>query len=457
MKKKITLFASVLLVMVWGTPRLCAVPTENDEAIPEVLKPAMNDYNVGLEHLKANRHTEALASFQKALLQAEAAKTSQARTIASSAANNAGNLLMFQGKAPDAEKMYRRAAAADPHHALAINNLGVVLLKQGKLEEAVKTFELAVKTDPGQGRALNNLASLLLQAGNLKLAAKYLATSLKLNPQNQRQTLLLTARLYDKAGSKPEAQDKLWASLVKTTDGSPNARLLLASEFLQAGLLAQAERRIDDLIKEKPDWPEARLQQARLRILQGRETEAIQTLRELIPLLPKESVRADLAGLLARVGKPAEAETLAREAVALSPKEASAWFALGRAQEKLGKYGEAEKSYYEAVRLDRGQASAWNNLGILAARREDVETALTCYLAALFADPYNTEVQYNLGRSLVISKTDFERGVRLLMTASNGSGEAATRAKRFLADLDTISKGGDPKWTAAETRTNERR
>lgn len=457
MKRNNALFASVLLATAWGTPRLYAAPAETDEAIPATLKPAMNDYDTGLEHLKANRHTEALASFRKALAQAESVKTPQARTVVSCAANNAGNLLMLQGKAPEGEKMYRQAAAADPQHALAINNLGVALLKQGKLEEAIKTFELAVKTDPGQGLALNNLASLLLQAGNLKLAAKYLAASLKLNPQNQRQTLLLTARLYDKAGSKPEAQDKLWTSLVKTTDGSANARLLLASEFLQTGLLTQADRRISDLIKEKPNWPEARLQQARLRVLQGRETEAIKTLRELIPLLPKESVRADLAGLLARTGKPAEAELLAREAVALSPKEADAWFALGRAQEKLGKHGEAEKSYYEAVRLNRGQANAWNNLGILAARREDVETALTCYLAALFADPYNTEAQYNLGRSLVISKTDFERGVRLLMTASTGSGEAAMRAKQFLADLEKISKGGDPKWTAAETRPNERR
>jgi len=76
---------------------------------------------------------------------------------------------------------------------------------------------------------------------------------------------------------------------------------------------------------------------------------------------------------------------------------------------------------------------------------------------ALFADPGSTEAQYNLGRSLVISKTDFERGVRLLLTASGGSGEAAVRAKKFLDDLDTLAKGGDPKWKKADATTQERR
>lgn len=458
MKPHVLCACAALLTAFCGVPRLSGAPAAGAKTeIPEPLRPAMTDYDKGLELLASKRHDEALAAFLKALALSEAVKDPAARTIASSAANNAGNLLMLQGKASEAEKLYRRSAAADPQHALAINNLGVSLLKQGKTEEAVKTFELAVKTDPQQGLALNNLASLLIQAGNLKLAAQYLATSLKLNPQNQRQTLLLTARLYDKAGSKPEAQDKLWQSLVNTTDKTPKARLLLASDYLQAGLLDQADRRLDGLLKEKPDWPEARLQQARLRALQGREAEAVKALRELVPLLPKESVRADLAGLLVKAGTPAEAEALAREAIRDFPKDAAGWFVLGRAQEKLGQHAEAEKSYYEAVRLDRGLANAWNNLGILAARREDVKTALTCYVNALFADPQNTEAQYNLGRSLVISKTDFERGVRLLVTASSGSGEAAARAKRFLADLETLSKGGDPKWKTADAKIKERR
>ena len=448
-----------VLTTAFFTPRLCgAADAGANGNTPEAVRNAMADYDAGLALLKAKRHNEALAAFRKALEKAGAVKEPAGRTVASVAANNAGNLLMLQGKAADAETLYRRAVASDAKHALAINNLGVALLKQGKTREALQTFEKAVKTDPRQGLALNNLASLLIQAGNLKVAAKYLATSLKLNPKNQRQTLLLTARLYDKADSKPEAQDKLWQSLVNTTDGSPNARLRLASEYLQAGLLPQTERIFNGLLKEKPEWPEARLQQARLRALQGRDAEAVKALRELIPLLPKEpAAKTDLAGLLIKTGNLSEAESLAREATRNFPADPAGWFVLGRSQEKLGRHLEAEKCYFEATRLDRGFANAWNNLGILAARREDVKTALTCYMNALFADPGNTEAQYNLGRSLVISKTDFERGVRLLVTASSGSGEAAARAKKFLADLETLSKGGDPGWKTADAKTKERR
>ncbi len=312
-----------VLLTAFCAPRLCGAPDAGTKGnTPEAAKDAMNDYDAGLALLKANRHNEALAAFRNALEKAEAVKEPVGRTVASVAANNAGNLLMLQNKASDAETLFRRAVAADPKHALAINNLGVALLKQGKTQEALQTFEQAVKTDPRQGLALNNLASLLIQAGNLKLAAKHLATSLKLNPKNQRQTLLLTARLYDKADSKPEAQDKLWQSLVNTTDGSPDARLHLACEYLQAGLFPQAERVFNGLLKEKPEWPEA---------------------------------------------------------------------------------------------------------------------------------------QYNLGRLLVISKTDFERGVRLLTTASSGSGETAEQAKKFLADIESLSKGGDPEWKAADAKKKERR
>ena len=68
------------------------------------------------------------------------------------------------------------------------------------------------------------------------------------------------------------------------------------------------------------------------------------------------------------------------------------------------------------------------------------------------ADPLDAEAQYNLGRALVISKKDHERGVRLLFSAAQGRGEAAERAKKLIDDLEKIAKGVDPGWKAADKR-----
>ena len=50
------------------------------------------------------------------------------------------------------------------------------------------------------------------------------------------------------------------------------------------------------------------------------------------------------------------------------------------------------------------------------------------------------------------TRKDHERGVRLLFSAAKGGGEAAERAKKFIADLETIAKDGDPGWKAADKR-----
>ena len=95
---------------------------------------------------------------------------------------------------------------------------------------------------------------------------------------------------------------------------------------------------------------------------------------------------------------------------------------------------------------DPQYADAWNNLGILAAKREDPSAALKCFFSAFFADPYNIEIRYNLGRTLVVTKKDYEKGIRLVMAAEKGSGPAAAKARQFIADLETIAAGGDPGW-----------
>ena len=65
---------------------------------------------------------------------------------------------------------------------------------------------------------------------------------------------------------------------------------------------------------------------------------------------------------------------------------------------------------------------------------------------AVDADPSYADAKYNLGRALIITKTDYKGGVRLLFSVASGKGEAAEKAQKFIHDLEVINSGEDPGW-----------
>ncbi len=434
---------SVVVLMATLTPIARGAQTENMP--PEVVKPAMKAYDLGLEMEKANRPDAALGSYREAIQEAEKIADAPAKTVLTAAANNAGTILLAQGRVEEAEAMFRKAVKADPQHALAINNLAAALLRQKKLDEAIATYEQAIKADPKHGMALNNLARLLITAKDYPAAAKVLSASMKLNPINMRETLLLTSVVYEKMERKQEDKDALWRVLLATTDKTPVAQLNLIKELFKAGARQQPTQLLAEALKKNPDWPEARLFQARVQMLEGKNEVALKTLQELLPKMPQDfTVRQDAIALLTQSGNLEEAAALANQAVKDFPALGTAWFALGCVEEKRGKMKEAEKAYFQATKLDASLSDAWNNLGTMASKRNDAKTAIYCYGKALDADKTNVKAKYNLARTLVISKADIKKGLQLMAVVASGTSEVAPQAKKFMDDMATIAKGGDP-------------
>jgi len=428
-----------------ATLSLFAQKAQTENVVPEAVKSIMKAYDLGLEMEKVNQPDAALSAYREAIQQAEKSDDANAKLVLSAASNNAGTLLLAQGQVEEAEALFRKAVKADPKHALALNNLAGALLKQNKLDDAIVTYEQAIKTDPSQGTALNNLARLFIAAKDYPSAAQVLSASININPANMRDTLMLTSVVYEKMDRKQEDKDAIWRVLLATTDKTPAAQLNLLKEMFKAGARQQPSQLLADVLKQKPEWSEARLLQARMQILEGKNDAALNTLQDLLPLLPNDfTVRQDAIALLTQAGKLEDATALASQAIKVFPKLGAAWFALGCVEEKRGNLKEAEKAYYEATKLNASLADAWNNLGSVISKRNDAKTAIFCYGKALEADKNHAQAKYNLARTLVISKADIKKGLQLMAVVASGDSEAAPQAKKFMDDMVAIAKGDDP-------------
>jgi tetratricopeptide (TPR) repeat protein len=78
---------------------------------------------------------------------------------------NAGCIFFDLGRFAEAERLFRTALQASPHHIGALNNLGGVLFDLGRPGEAIASLRAAIRQAPNHADAHVNLASSLLLAG----------------------------------------------------------------------------------------------------------------------------------------------------------------------------------------------------------------------------------------------------------------------------------------------------
>ena len=110
------------------------------------------------------------------------------------------------------------------------------------------------------------------------------------------------------------------------------------------------------------------------------------TVRWLAKALALES-RKDWEGLHAH----------ARKGVNAQPENATAWFNLGKAYDKLGQWAKAVDAYQQALRLNPEDAVAWSNLGKAHGELNQWAKAVEALQQALRLNPENAAMWANLG------------------------------------------------------------
>jgi len=95
-------------------------------------------------------------------------------------------------------------------------------------------------------------------------------------------------------------------------------------------------------------------------------------------------------------GQPDMARAHAQQAVTLSPNDAQAFFALGRAHKLAVELPQAQAAYRRAIELDPGYAEAHVSLGIALKHMGDLGAAIACYERALTLSPTMASALANL-------------------------------------------------------------
>jgi len=100
------------------------------------------------------------------------------------ALNEAAVRLLQQRDLEGAERLLRRAIAANPAYAPAFNSLGMALCDQRRLEEGAAFFRRALELEPGYVLARLNLANVLVVGNRLDDAVAHYAEVLRHDPEN---------------------------------------------------------------------------------------------------------------------------------------------------------------------------------------------------------------------------------------------------------------------------------
>jgi tetratricopeptide (TPR) repeat protein len=148
-------------------------------------------------------------------------------------------------------------------------------------------------------------------------------------------------------------------------------RMAGANAALELGLLERARRYAGEAASLLPAYGPPRAQLAHVAAREGRPDDAIRLLREALAsewygqVDARHAAQANLASLLSRERRFADALAVARALVAEAPLFAPGRYQLARALEGLGRTAEAAAEYGAALRLDPGHRGAAAALGAL--------------------------------------------------------------------------------------------
>ncbi|HXH37385.1 MAG TPA: sulfatase-like hydrolase/transferase [Thermoanaerobaculia bacterium] len=142
-------------------------------------------------------------------------------------------------------------------------------------------------------------------------------------------------------------------------------------------------------------------EQATAMINAGRARDAAVLLDRLVRDDPSNHVfRETLARALRQSGDVGRAITLYRQAVALAPNDADAWYNLAVALEETGNAREGEVALGEAAKRDPNRPEIHNIRGAALAEAGDLPGAEREFRATIAADPRNARASNNLGNVL---------------------------------------------------------
>ena len=321
-------------------------------------------------------------------------------------ANEAGAALASQGLWSQALDEYDRAIGLKPDFAEAYNNRGAAHRALDNLEAAVADFTEATRLKDDLAVAHVNVASVLLDLGRTEEAVRHLerAFSLPLSEGEVAAAYYNFGRAHAALGDRAAAIEALSEAIDLDSENADafyiRGQIYVALGMAPSGLrdaqqcrpglaCQRADSDFGSAVRVNPDFVDAYVARANLRLIRGATSPAIRDYDEAIwrePDNPEYYQRRGMAYV--RLGRKSEAVADFEHAIRLDPARASAYRARGSAYVELGQPELAVPSFDEAVRLDPQDPGAYYGRAQARASLGQAEEALADFDAAirLFAD-----------------------------------------------------------------------
>lgn len=212
------------------------------------------------------------------------------------------------------------------------------------------------------------------------------------------------ALVWHRAGRLHEAE-LAYRALLAADPGDASASHALCVLLLQSGREAEADRRLQALLRYQPSIP-AWVLLAQLRRRQGRVGEALLAV-DAVRATGHDDAAIDTlhAGLLIQAGDDARAEPMLRNALNRQPGLGEASHLLGQILHRRERFADAIAAYREALRGAPNDAALRFNLGLSAEASDDLELAREQFSAATTLAPGRAEA---LGRLAAVQARLFD-------------------------------------------------
>ncbi len=301
-------------------------------------------------------------------------------------------------------------------------------LNSGQLGAAVQIFESVLKYEPNNFAALNGRGFIALQQNRLPQSAADFQQSLAINPQQVFAQKMLGIVLG--AMGRFEESMHAFGAAISLDAKDPEIYFNRANFRFQAGQAQDALADLNESIRLKPSYLEARSNRANLLILQHDYAQAQKDLLYLTDkiknnpdiwvalgltqhktdqhqkasqsneraiklnarhpdaLMNQSSITFDLQDFEA-------AERWGQKSVAATPERAESWYSLAKAQMELAQFDLARESYDRALALNPQYAEAYMGRGLVKVALRNMAGAILDYDKAVELKPDYDDAIFN--------------------------------------------------------------
>ena len=267
----------------------------------------------------------------------------------------------------DAEATLRRALEAHPQDMDLLNNLNTILVQAKDLAGAETVARRMIEAEPTLFDHRLRLARFFDTQGAHEKAEAVLREAIALDPNSEERRLLLADFLSTRK-DHPAAEHALLEAVTQLPH-STKIQFGLAALYLKSGQDTKAREQYAALVKDykgKPAGFEAKVKLAEMDLIAGEPAEAERQVQEVLKERPRSSDGLILSGRMAlarRNGK--DAVQAFRTVLHDQPELATVHFLLGQAYLLTGENNLAKESFEQAVALYPGQVDARRSLAAL--------------------------------------------------------------------------------------------